>query len=312
MKNKENIRSKGKNLIILCGTQRCGSTMVVSDFRDTGVLGKPEEYFIPWTSQRLDRPLEHFDGILSSASTENGNASIKIMANQLDSIESNLASSGDLVLSPSEVDYMFPHVRKLLNDSIFIKINRLNIVAQAVSRLMSEETGKNHFIDAASDYIPGNETLSNEGYNQGVNYNKQYLDKQVIEIIKENAKWDSVLKNWEKPPINLVYENCIDDLGYLSTLGKQLSLDIDINKLPKRKIKKIGNSKNDEFITKYSLDGTPSALESVEVDLLRDSALYIERENTVLAMHLMTLALKFRPSGAFIRKKIKDYHSNLK
>jgi LPS sulfotransferase NodH len=29
--------------IILCATQRCGSTMVIEDMRNTGVLGMPEE-----------------------------------------------------------------------------------------------------------------------------------------------------------------------------------------------------------------------------------------------------------------------------
>ena len=299
------------NLIILCGTQRCGSTMIVADFRATGVLGNPEEYFIPWTSQQLDNPIQHFNGILQEASTSNGNASIKIMANQLAYIENNLAKNANLKLNSNEESFIYPRVKKLLGGAIFVKINRLDIVAQAVSRLMSERTGKNHFIVAESDYIPGNGTLSNDKYNDDVEFNKQYLDNQVIEIVKENAKWDSVLRNWEQTPSNLVYETCIDDLSYLSALGEQLELDIDVSNFTERKIKKIGNNKNTDFIIKYSLDESSAILESTEIDLLIDSALYIEKSNTVLAMHMMKLAYKFRPTGPFIKKKINEYNSIL-
>lgn len=306
MKNIEN------KIIILCGTQRCGSTMIVADFRATEVLGQPEEYFIPWTSQVIEKPIDNFESILRRASTKNGNASIKIMADQLEHIENNLAGSQNLTLEKDELNYIYPHVRKLFKDALFIKINRVDIVAQAVSRLMSLKTGKNHFVDASSTYMPGNNTLSNDEYNKNVEYNKFYLDQQVLEISQENTKWDCILKNWQvESPINLVYENCINDFNYLSNIGTRLGLSINVDNLPKRKLKKIGNSKNDEFIYKYSFDNNSILLKEGEVNLLRDSAISLEGINDKLAMYLMRLTLKYRPNGQFIKKKIEEYKNKI-
>lgn len=302
-----------KNMIILCGTQRCGSTMVVADLRATGVLGNPEEYFIPWTTQEIKNPLENFSSILTRASTSNGNASIKVMADQLDDIERNLAESKEIELEESELNFLYPHVRKIFKNAIFVKINRLDIIAQAVSRLMSLKTGKNHYINENSSYQPGNNTVSNTDYNNTVEYNKLYLDEQAIEISKENSKWDCVLKNWNlERPINLVYEHCIDDLSYLYTIGKKLGLEIDFDSLPDRQIKKIGNEKNDYFIQRYSFDEETSFLKKSEVDLLRDAAVSVENNNVNLARNLMSVAYRFRPSGLFIKKKLEEYKESLK
>jgi len=306
MGNREN------NLIIICGTQRCGSTMIVADFRSTEVLGLPEEYFIPWTSQEINNPLNNFESIIKRASTTNGNASIKVMADQLDYIERNLANSKGLILEKEELHYLYPHVRKLFKNAAFIKINRLDIVAQAVSRLMSLKTGKNHLVDVLSSYMPGNNTFSNDEYNKEVEYNKLYLDEQVLKISQENTKWDCILKNWNlDAPINLIYEDCINDFSYLSTIGNKLGLLINVETLSKRKLKKIGNSKNDEFIQKYSFDSTDIILKKSEVDLIRDAALFVAESNNKLALHLMRLALKFRPNGSFIKKKVDEYNVKL-
>ena len=77
--------------IILCATQRCGSTMIVEDMRNTGVLGVPEEWFIPWDPQKTDiNWAENLAGVRKRATGENGVMAIKVMANQLHNIEACL------------------------------------------------------------------------------------------------------------------------------------------------------------------------------------------------------------------------------
>ena len=66
--------------IILCATQRCGSTMIVEDMRNTGVLGMPEEWFIPWQKDRSDEDLaKDLASIRRRASSQNGVCAIKVM-----------------------------------------------------------------------------------------------------------------------------------------------------------------------------------------------------------------------------------------
>jgi len=83
-------------LIVICATQRCGSTMVVEDMRATGVLGVPEEYFIPWKTSNEDIDWsQQLRQIEKKSSTDNGVAAVKIMANQLLDIENCLRDSWD-------------------------------------------------------------------------------------------------------------------------------------------------------------------------------------------------------------------------
>lgn len=41
--------------ILLCATQRCGSTMIVEDMRNSEVLGAPREHFLPWAAAKEDK-----------------------------------------------------------------------------------------------------------------------------------------------------------------------------------------------------------------------------------------------------------------
>lgn len=304
----------GSDLIILCGTQRCGSTMIVADFRETLNLGKPEEYFIPWTTVNIEEPLENYENIINQSMSENGVSSIKIMANQLPFIESQLVKSNKIQLLESECEYLFPHVKKLLDGAAFIKINRLDTVAQAVSRVMSRKTGKNHFISKSSTFIPGNNTFDNTNYNDSVIYDVDEINKEVISISKENTLWDLVLDNWNpRQRSQLIYEDCVNSYSYLNVLGDLLSVSIDINMLPPRKIKKIGNVNNDVFIKKYLSDNTSdNTLSNIEINLIRDTAISIENYNVKHSLLLMNISSRLRPDGQFMKNKISEYKTIIK
>lgn len=305
-------------LVILCGTQRCGSTMIVSDFRATGVLGMPEEYFIPWTSQTIEHPIENYKSILKRSSTPNGVSSIKVMANQLEHIEESLSKSPQLELSEEELSYMFPHVRKIFASAKFIRVHRLGLIPQAVSRVMSRYTGKNHLISESSSYVPGNNTFTNHNYNDGVHYDKKELDQEVFSIAKESSLWDLIFDNWDiaKQVHHITYESCIDSFDYLNGIGEFLGENLDSSLPTERKIKKIGNDKNREFIHKYTqsfmTEDSSACLPDNDINMLRDTALRIEKENTKDALLLMQLAAKLRPLGGFIKNKVSEYQDILK
>lgn len=52
-----------------------------------------------------------------------------------------------------------------------------------------------------------------------------------------------------------------------------------------------------------------SSIESLDIDLIRDSALNLEKANPSMALNLMRLALKFRPTGPAIKKKISEWEA---
>ncbi|WP_445363365.1 glycosyltransferase family 2 protein [Microbulbifer sp. ANSA003] len=55
----------------------------------------------------------------------------------------------------------------------------------------------------------------------------------------------------------------------------------------------------------------PNKIYTEDVDLIRDSALVIENYNLFLAQELMKIALRFRPNGPLIIRKVNEYEAKL-
>ena len=304
---------KKAKLIIICATQRCGSTMIVDDFRCTGVLGNPEEYFIPWEGQSIIEPEEEFKKIIQRASTSNEVATIKVMANQLEHIERNLANASRA--KSKNVDDIFPHCKELFKAALFIRVERLDIVSQAISRHVAYSTGKYHHVDNSSDFIPGNSVSSNKAYNAEVKFNRDKINKYVLTICKERALWANTMKNWGREfDVTLVYEECVNDRGFLEDICSLLS--VENQNLRERKLKKLGNSLNDELIRDYYSSSSSKKENNVETTIedahfLRDTALDLQRININKAHRLMEIASKLKPGGVFIKQKLADFSEKL-
>jgi len=251
-------------VILLCATQRCGSTMIVEDMRSTGVLGIPEEYFIPWdVSKERINWREQLENIISSkASTDNGVASIKIMANQLPEIEKCLAS--DSSIKPADGGGLCPHFRSYFASAKYVFIRRDNVVRQAISRSMSRQTGINHATkNSSDDHFAGNlmKGYDNE-YNSGAKFSKEQIDSDILNIVKENLLWESYFSSWDiTHPLSLRYEElCKNGPAYLQRIGKYSGIEVTQEMLPEsRKMVKLSNSKNEDWCSEYLGQNIPSA-----------------------------------------------------
>lgn len=245
---------KNNKLVILCATQRCGSTMVVEDLRSTGVLGKAEEYFIPWLPEKQVDWLSNFESIIKRSKTENGISSIKIMANQLQNIEACLTNSN---FEEKLNDVMFPYLRTLLKGAVFIRIKRDGVVRQAISRVIAQKTGVNHALNNYdTDYRPGNLLKNNNlNYSCSVGFDGEDIDAEVLNIAKETLLWDEVLKSWNiNSPLDLHYEQiCKSYPKYINRVVNYVGISsIDLDGLPKtRNLKKLSSDKNEELVTSY-------------------------------------------------------------
>ena len=243
---------KKNKLLVLCATQRCGSTMIVEDTRNTKIMGKAEEYFIPWHPDKDEDWLESFQSILKRSQTSNGVSAIKVMANQLKHIEACLENT-ELI---PETHGMFPYLRKLFSEAIFVYIKRSGIVRQAVSRIIAKNTGVNHSLhDNNVDYSPGNLLQNDEAsYNEGIKFSYKEIDAEVINIVRESLLWDEVLKSWSvNSPLALHYEQvCKSYPYYLNRIADYMDLEFDTVNMPtERNLKKISNTKNEELIFNY-------------------------------------------------------------
>jgi LPS sulfotransferase NodH len=227
----------------------------VDDFRCTEVLGKEDENIIHWVPSKANNWLDNFHSILKRSETSNGISSIKIMSSQLIDIENCLKTTD---LEPNGNVTIFPLLRELLKDAVFIRVKRDNVVRQAVSRVMARQTGVNHAIsDENSKYKPGNllaEDANLEFYNAKVEFCNGALDEEVINISKENLLWDEVLNDWGiNSPLELHYEQvCRAYPNYIKRVSNYVRVDVDFNSFGKsRNIRKMSNKRNEYFVNRY-------------------------------------------------------------
>ena len=237
--------------IILCATQRCGSTMIVEDMRNTGVLGMPEEWFIPW---QQDRPNENLTAALASirrrASSDNGLCAIKVMANQLHGIENNLKT----VIKPPPGP-MFFRFHKVFEKAVWVWLRREDIVAQAVSRIMAQQTGINHATDGDAHFAGKLLVGYHEDYNDQARYNYDAILRECTSITLENLTWRRFFENFGITPLQFTYEDVATDhtLEHLDLMAAAAGIDGAVTKQP-RKLVKVGNARNDDFLKRFYRD----------------------------------------------------------
>ena len=128
--------------VVICATQRSGSTMVCDDFISTGILGNPKEYFDSIVADyRAKKILPSSDdlNIIKNASTSvNSVSAVKVMANQFSGI-GNIYKDLGLVEGKGALGFY-----EFYKDSIWIKLVRRDSVGQAISRYVAKETNIYH------------------------------------------------------------------------------------------------------------------------------------------------------------------------
>lgn len=251
-------------VIIICSTQRSGSTMVVEDMRNTGVLGNPEEYFIPWDPSKKDiNWFEQLDVLANKAVSSNGVVSVKVMSNQLPRIDQCLRQSWPDQLGIDESG-PYPYFRAITKHAKYIFIRRDNILRQAISRGISRQTGINHATGLASDkHFAGNLMKGyDDGYNNNVKYDYSSIRKDIMAVANENLIWDNFFLGWGvNRPLVLRYEEvCLNSPEYLRRIARYTN--IELNDLAfDRKMVPLSNKKNELWYKQY-LDEVQSEMKN--------------------------------------------------
>ena len=240
--------------ILICSTQRSGTTMICEDFRNTGVLGNPNEYFNHWGSNKeaidsIDWE-KNLENIITQAKTENDVLSIKVMANQMHSVNQKLLTFS------KKTDYkekFLSEFYETFKDAFYIRVYRRDKLRQAISALIARKTEIFHAVDKSVDNYFAGKLLKGykEDYNTEFDTDITEIDTQIKHIYSQESIWDKFFDQNNIKYYPLYYEDiCNSDYQYLHKISKEIGISIP-DKTPQRKSLKLSNSINEEWVQRY-------------------------------------------------------------
>jgi LPS sulfotransferase NodH len=271
---------------LVCATPRSGSTLVCKALRDTGVAGRPEEYFEALRSTgRPRRPEEYFAGVddqsildqlgdpqgdggaappppawsrtaydryldwaKEAGTTDNGVFGAKLMWQYL----------GDFVgLLRNVPDYRHLPLSELLPAAFppeltFVRVVRANKIRQAVSLWKAVQTAS--WSDASSttaDDPPYRAFL--DEHKPQLRFHYKAISHLLEQILDAEASWDAFFEHTRIKPVLVLYENFASDyekstLNILERLGLEAPSDFAVEP----GMKKQSDGINDDWAKRFS------------------------------------------------------------
>ena len=230
---------------LVCATPRSGSTLVCKSLRETGVAGRPEEYFEALRSTgRPRRPQEYFEGVddrsifdelgepteanqqpppswsrtaydrylewaMEQGTTDNGVFAAKLMWQYLGDFVGLLRNIPDYrhLPLPELLPAAFPELT-------FVRVVRANKIRQAVSLWKAVQTA------SWSDYggAAGSPTRDDPPYRAFLEEHKPQLrfhyraiEHLLDQILRAEASWDAFFEYTRIKPVLVLYENFAED-----------------------------------------------------------------------------------------------------
>lgn len=242
--------------IILCATQRSGSTLLCQDMAVTQKLGHPQEYFINFVKNKRIRRLGRYwhkrlDEFRADV-TPNGVFSVKVMANQVPFINQRLLD-GSQNLDGTNIFHAF---HDALQDAHWVYLKRDDVLKQAISRVILNQSQVAHAVkaDAAETGFGRKHSVFDDSYNAAVEYRAKATRNLMDRIERENQFWEIFFATFGIKPVRISYEDyCRDPQPYLSRIAEGVGETVIFNP-DARAITKLANEKNAEFYQRFSSD----------------------------------------------------------
>lgn len=188
--------------IIVCATQRCGSTMICEDLLNSG-FGRPNEWFNSWP-HTMARDWQAEFKTIKEKGTANGIFAVKIMANQLAPVNARAASFIEDADPPP-----FAHFRNLIGCALWLWSRRSDVIDQAISRVVARQRGIYHSVKKRnSGFVPGRSAIAGQELPEPT-YDFEEIRQEVDLIRRENEMWRTFFTNHEIKPLTVWYEDAI-------------------------------------------------------------------------------------------------------
>lgn len=219
---------------LICATCRTGSYLLCEALENTGVAGKPSEYFRGmWGST-----YETFLGeAFAQGLTPNGVFGAKIMMNYFDKLVRKLKQLSKFrdkdIIDSALLSFAFPNLH-------YIWITRRNKIRQAVSLYKALLTGDwGHEVKAVS--------------RKPLEFNPDVIDHILRQFVIQDAAWEEYFTQSEITPFVVVYEDFVQNYEITALqILKYLDISIPPNLVfGKRKFKKQADALSEEWIQRY-------------------------------------------------------------
>lgn len=237
------MKTPKQSWIVLCATQRSGSTMVCDDLNRHG-LGFPEERFLGIVNSVKSGPVQSVKSRIKAnlnacKNKETGISAVKVMASYAGKLNVALDQFYDLEKPSTN----WSSIARLFKNATFVMLHRGNYMEQALSRVISRRTGINHnLVSKESDFVPG-KSLENVGDDHGrdTKFTQRDIRVEIRNIATENQMWSLFFERNNIAPVYLHYENVSGNTDYIDRIAAALGYSLpqaprerNVRKLPRR------------------------------------------------------------------------------
>lgn len=240
---------------LICATPRCGSSLLAEALKNTGIAGRPEEYFwqgdeVFWQERwGVSSYTDYLKAALGQGTTTNGVFGAKIMWGYFDDVVNKLRHIPlySEKTAPDLLSAVFPNLH-------YIWITRRDKVRQAISHWKAIQTGVwTWSTDEPS--VAAEEPA----------FNFEAIDSLIQEITKHESAWQGYFAACEVQPYTVIYEELVtayevtarDILQYLCISCPEYL------KFAERQMKQQADAISEEWVQRYhSIKRTQQNLEA--------------------------------------------------
>jgi trehalose 2-sulfotransferase len=228
---------------LLCGTPRTGSTLLCSLLSSTGVAGQPESYFrepdhrvwasrfgLGATEEGETDYLDFVRGAVRAGSTSNGVFAARIMWGTMHLLVEGLRRH---IGNHRDVDVL----EGALGPLRFVHLQRLDVVAQAVSWARAEQTG-----------------FWQHGDRSGATaeLDLDQVERLVATIHEQNEAWRAWFASQAVEPLRLTYESLVSSpVGAVSRVLDLVGTAPPVGWAPVSSPERQADSLNAEWVRRY-------------------------------------------------------------
>jgi len=225
--------AQGVKAILLCTTQRTGSTMLCEQMRATGELGYPGETLLPVTrllrkNKTLQQP--RYETYFSKG-LQGQVYALKVMYRYAALVGKYLAADPDPLTS----------LYKTFAPATWVYLKREDRLGQAISRFFNIRTAQSHRVETHGASLMGKAKPISTDYNRHVDFDYLFLLQLREEIDADNQGWEDFFTRFALQPIRLVYEEIVDRHEHLNQIAQASGIGLHLTQLPETGLRPVRN-----------------------------------------------------------------------